>query len=71
MADKTENNDGITGEFLTKRDVAKMLHRTTRTVELLVKQGLLPCIYLTKRTVLFDGASVRAALLARQVGGVR
>jgi len=71
MAETVEKSESLAREFLTKRDVAAMLHRTERTVELLVKQGILPCIKLTERTVLFDAASVRAALLARQIGGVR
>jgi hypothetical protein len=73
MDEETEQkqNSGLASEFLTKKQIAAMLHRSERTVEDLVKRGVLPCIKLSERTVLFDAVSVRAALLARQVGGVR
>ena len=68
---KQEASGGLlTDELWTKAQVAKFIHRTERTVESLVFKGIIPCVRLTPRTVLFHKDSVLKALLELQTGGV-
>jgi excisionase family DNA binding protein len=55
--------------FLTKIEVARLLRRTTRTIENWVRSGRLPSIKLGERTILFDRETVLQAIRAHQVGG--
>ena len=44
--------DGDQGHFLVKAQVAKRIQKTTRTVELWTKRGILPCLKIG-RSVLY------------------
>ena len=48
-------------EYVTKREVAKRLGKSPRTIENWVSQGILPCIKV-QRSVLFPWADVQEAL---------
>jgi len=58
------------GEFLTERELRGIIPVSRRTIFEWRRKGILPCIQAGRRKLLFHRASVEAALLRYQTGGI-
>ncbi len=71
MTDATPRTDEAREEFLTARQLAKILQVSETTVRRLARAGRIPTIRLTPRLMRFHLGSVREALDGAQRKGAR
>jgi len=71
MKDATPRTDDAREEFLTARQLAKILQVSESTVRRLARSGRIPTIRLTSRLMRFHLSSVREALDGAQRKGAR
>ena len=58
-------------EYLNKRQVARLLGLSVRTIESLMSRGILPYLKLSERCIRFYHDDITAAMAALKVGGGR